>query len=291
MSTQTVELPQGRIEYREEGEGPVILFSHGIFVSSSLWDSLVERLVPAGYRCIRPETPMGCHQIPLNPDTELSPPLVADLLADFIDYLDVGPVTVAGSDSGGAVAQMLAAQHPDKVASLILANCDALEVYPPLPFTALPHMAKMPGGIAPLGAVMRIKPIRWATYRVLAADAIPDRQLKAWLEPSWRNPGIRRDINKLLAGVERNQAKEAAEGLGDFEKPVLLVWGNKDRIFKPDLAKRLAAKIPDSRIEWVEGGKTFVMLDQPDEVARRIQGFFESTKIGENPQSEAVLAG
>lgn len=294
MSTKTVELPQGRVEYRDEGQGPPIVFSHGIFVSSSLWDGLVERLVPAGFRCIRPETPMGCHRIPLNLDTDLSPPAVADLLADFIDALGLETPAVIGSDSGGAVAQMLAAQHPDKVGSLILNNCDALEVYPPFPFTALPLLAKMPGGIAPLGAVMRIKPVRWATYRVLTERAIPDVQLKSWLEPSWTNPGIRGDINRLLAGVEKDQAMNAAEKLRDFEKPVLLVWGRKDRIFKPDLAERLAAMIPNARITWIEGGKTFVQIDRPAEVSERIVDFLAPATDDENrvsPQATGPAAG
>ena len=283
MSEKTVELEQGTVAYRDEGEGPVLLFSHGIFVDSSLWDGVVERLVPAGFRCVRPETPMGCHRIPLNPDTELSPPLVADLLAAFIDALDLGPVTVVGSDSGGAVAQMLAAQHPGKVAALILNNCDALEVYPPFPFTALPVMAKMPGGIAPLGAAMRIKPIRWATYRLLTEKPIPDGRLKTWLRPSGTDAGIRQDINKLLAGVEKQQAQEAAETLRNFEKPVLLVWGDRDRFFKADLARRLAGMIPRARIEWIEGGRTFVMQDRPAEVADRIKAFASKDVAGAVP--------
>lgn len=273
MTELTVELPQGTVAYRDEGQGPAIVFSHGIFVDSSLWDGLVERLVPAGFRCIRPQTPMGCHRIPLNPDAALSPPKVADLLADFIDALDLGPVPVVGSDSGGAVAQMLAAQHPEKVSALILANCDALEVYPPVPFNLLPLMARLPGGIAPLAAVMRLKPVRWATYRVLAVDPIPDDQLKAWLAPSRQIPGVRRDINRLLGAVEKSQSFEAAEKLRTFDSPVLLVWGDRDRIFKVDLAERLAAMIPGAKIERVEGGRTFVMLDNPEEVSRRIIDF------------------
>ncbi|HTU13562.1 MAG TPA: alpha/beta hydrolase [Solirubrobacterales bacterium] len=276
MTELTVELPQGTIEYRDEGQGPAIVFSHGIFVDSSLWDGLVERLVPAGFRCIRPQTPMGCHRIPMKPDADLSPPGIADLLADFIDALELGSVPVVGSDSGGAVAQMLAARHPEKVSALILANCDALEVYPPVPFNLLPYMARMPGGIAPLGAAMRLRPVRWAAYRLLAVDPIPDRQLKAWLAPSSRNPGIRGDVNRLLGGVEKSQTFEAAEKLRGFDRPVLLVWGDRDRIFKPDLAERLAAMIPDARIEPVEGGRTFVMLDRPDEVSRRIADFLGS---------------
>jgi len=285
MSEQTVDLPQGRVAYRDEGEGPVLLFSHGIFVDSSLWDGLVERLVPAGFRCVRPETPMGAHRIPLDPDTELSPPKVADLLADFIDALDLGPVTVIGSDSGGAVSQMLAAQHPEKVAAMVLTNCDALDVYPPVPFNLLPPMARSRWGIGPLGALMKLKPVRWSAYRLLAVDPIPDTKLKAWLHPTGTDAGIRRDVTKVIAGLEKHQATEAAEQLRNFDKPVLLTWGDRDLIFKPELARRLASMIPAARIEWIEGGRTFVPLDDPEAVSTRIADFVGSEV------SSSTLAG
>ena len=272
MQSKTIDLRQGTVAYRDEGEGPILLFSHGIFVDSSLWDGLVERLVPAGFRCVRPETPMGAHRIPLKAETELSPPLVADLIGDFIDALDLGPVTVVGSDSGGAVAQMLAAQHPGKVAALVLNNCDALDVYPPFPFTLLPPLAKLPGGIAPLGLLMKLKPVRWATYRLLTAKPIPDDQLKAWLGPTG-DSGIRRDANKVIGGLDKNQAFEAAEKLRSSERPVLLTWGDRDRFFKPELARRLAAMLPNSRIEWIPGGRPFVALDDPDAVSAAIVEF------------------
>ena len=293
MSQQTVELPQGKVAYRDEGEGPVILFSHGVFVDSSLWDGLVERLVPAGFRCVRPETPMGAHRIPLKPDTPLSPPKVADLLADFIDVLELGPVTVVGSDSGGAISQMLAARHPEKVAAMVLTNCDALDVYPPFPFNFLPPLARMPGGIAPLGLLMKAKPIRWATFRLLTAEPIPDAQLKAWLRPPSTNPAIRRDVDKVIGGLEKNQANEAAETLRNFDKPVLFTWGVKDRFFRLELAERLAAMLPDARIARIEGGRTFVALDDPAEVSRLIVEFMNE-RVAPSGRSDAegsTLAG
>ncbi len=273
MSEKTVELPQGTLAYRDEGEGPAIVFSHGIFVNSSLWDGLVERLVPAGFRCIRPETPMGAHRIPMNPDADLSPPGIADLLADFIDALELGPVPVVGSDSGGAIAQMLAAQHPDKVSALILCNCDALEVYPPVPFNLLPHIAKLPGGIAPVRMLLKLKPVRWASVRLLTVDPVPDEQLKAWMAPQGQPQEAARDFNKLLKGVHKSQAREAAEKLRGFEKPVLLVWGDKDIVFRLELAQRLAAMIPGAGVETIEGARTFVMLDEPEQVSDRIAAF------------------
>lgn len=74
MSLKTIELPQGEITYRDEGEGPVIFFSHGFLVDSELWEPLAQRLVARGYRCVRPNSPLGSHHKPMNPDADLSPP-------------------------------------------------------------------------------------------------------------------------------------------------------------------------------------------------------------------------
>lgn len=271
---EKADLPQGKVAYRDEGEGPPVVFSHGIFVDSSLWDGVVERLVPAGFRCIRPETPMGAHRIPLNPDADTSPPGVAELLADFIDEVVGEPVTVVGNDSGGAIAQMLAARHPQTLNGLVLTNCDALEVYPPAPFNVLTWMAKVPGGLTPLRFLSRFEPIRRATYRSLTVDPIADRQLIAW-GSAGADPGIRRDITRLLTGVKKEQTFEAAEGLRAFERPVLLAWGTDDRYFKPDLARRLAEYPPNARVVSIEGGRTFVPIDRPAEVAEAIRKFVD----------------
>ena len=68
-------------------------------------------------------------------------------------------------------------------------------------------------------------------------------------------PGIVRDITRLLAGLEKDQAIRAAEALRNFEKPVLLAWGADDRYFKLELAHRLAAMIPAARVEPIARGR------------------------------------
>lgn len=269
MSEQIAELPQGRIAYRDDGEGPVIVFSHGIFVDGSLWDGVVEPLVEAGFRCVRPESPLGAHRIPMNPDADISPPGVAEILAGLIGKLELGPVTLVGNDSGGAIAQMLTAAHPDLVSALVLTNCDALEVYPPVPFNLLPLLARVPGGIAALSAAVQLRPIRWATFRPLTKRPVPDSLLREWVRRT-RDPAIRRDVIRLLNGVEKNQTMDAAEALRDFGKPVLMPWGRDDLFFRLSLAERLAAYLPDARLRPIDEARTFVPLDQPGEVARMI---------------------
>ena len=68
-----ITLPQGTIRYRDEGDGPPLLFIHGALVNGRLWEPVVERLKGAA-RCIVPELPLGSHTQPMAADADLSPP-------------------------------------------------------------------------------------------------------------------------------------------------------------------------------------------------------------------------
>ena len=98
----------GTIRYRDVGTGPSrSLFVHGLLVNGSLWDPAVERL-RADHRCIVPDWPLGSHSVPMNPDADLDPPAIAELVAELIDALELEDVTLVGNDSGGAISQMVA---------------------------------------------------------------------------------------------------------------------------------------------------------------------------------------
>ena len=87
------------------------MFIHGLFVNSSVWDDLVPLL--AG-RCILPDLPLGAHRLPMN-GADLSPPGLAKIIAEFIERLELSDVTVIGNDTGGALCQILCANHPEVV--------------------------------------------------------------------------------------------------------------------------------------------------------------------------------
>ena len=68
-----------------------------------------------------------------------------------------------------------------------------------------------------------------------------------------------------------------SERLSEFDGPLLLVWGNGDRFFKVELARRLAATAKDAKLVEIEGGKTFIPLDEPERLAAEIDGFVPAT--------------
>ncbi len=281
---KTAETPAGTIHYRDRGDGEPILFVHGLLVDGRLWDGVAERLSDS-HRCVVADWPMGSHRTPMNPDADLSPPAIAELIVDFLDALGLARATVVGNDSGGAVSQMLTAAHPDRVERLILTNCDLFENFPPFPFNLMPPLARLPGGMTVLTTLFRVGAVRRATYGMLAKHPIPSRLVDDWLAPS-ADPAIRRDAQKLIAGVNKRQTLAAAEGLRGFAKPIRFAWAPEDRFFGIELAQRLAASVPDGRIERIADAGTFVPLDQPQRLAELIDGFIgEPDAAG---QSEAL---
>jgi pimeloyl-ACP methyl ester carboxylesterase len=274
----TVELPQGPIRYRELGEGEPIVFVHGFLVDGRLWEEAAQRL-SGSYRCILPDWPMGSHRAAMKPDADLSPPGIAKLIADFIAALDLDGVTIVGNDSGGAMSQVLVTRHPERIARLVLTNCDSFDNFPPFPFGTMGPIARLPGGMTALALPFRLGPVRRATYG-LFAKRIPPELVDDWLAPSLTDPEIKRDARKFTLGVHKRHTLEAAEHFGELEIPVLLAWAPEDRFFKLGDAQRLAAAIPDSRLETIPDAKTFVALDRPERLAELIAAFVTQTAAG-----------
>lgn len=74
--TRRAELAQGPVSFREIGEGPPLVFVHGVFVNGDLWHKLVPTLA-GRYRCVIPDWPLGSHREPMHEDADLTTPGLA----------------------------------------------------------------------------------------------------------------------------------------------------------------------------------------------------------------------
>ena len=279
----SVELPQGRIHYVEDGSGPPVVLLHGAFVSARLWRKVVP-LLAAQHRVVAPHLPLGAHPEPLRPGAERSPRAVARLVADLLEALDLDDVTLVGNDTGGAIAQLVAAHHPDRIGRLVLTNCDLLEDFPPAFFKPLFQAAKLPGVLALLGFATRSRAIRESplAFGWLAKRPIPDAVTSADMADGGR-PEVREDLRRFLQRVTPDDTLRAADLLADRDLPILLAWAREDRFFRLENARRFAARMRDARVEVVEDSFAFSPEDQPEVLAGHIVRFATA--------SEAVVAG
>jgi pimeloyl-ACP methyl ester carboxylesterase len=167
------------------------------------------------------------------------------------------------------------AAHPDRVGRLVLVNCDAFEHFPP-PALKLPIalLGRVPGSVAALAALGRLRPVRRATMSLasLTVDPIPDVLVRAWVAPL-RSRAVRRDLVKVLRGISPEHTLNAADRLRRFERPVLIAWGTRDAFFPMADAERLAALFPDARLEKIDRARTFVQIDRPERLAEIMSAF------------------
>ena len=137
-------------------DGPPVVFVHGLLVNADLWQHVVPRLAEAGLRCIAVDWPLGSHELPV-PDADLTPPGVADLVAELLEVLDLRDVTVVGNDSGGAITQILMTRHPERIGRVVLTPSDSFEKFFPPLFAALPIAARVPGAAKVLTQALRAR--------------------------------------------------------------------------------------------------------------------------------------
>jgi pimeloyl-ACP methyl ester carboxylesterase len=269
-----VTLPAGRIRYHQRGQGPPVVFVHGLLVNADLWRAVVPLVAQAGYRCIAPDWPLGAHQLAV-PDADLSPPGVAALLAAFLERLDLAEVTVVANDTGGAITQLLITQHPERIGRVVLTPSDSLERFFPPVFAPLPWLARVPGSMWLVAQLLRVRALQRLpfTFGWVAKRPIPPEIVDSYLLPSRRDAAVRADLRRFLRGVHYRHTLAAARSLPQFTKPVLLAWAAEDRLFPLQLAYRLAGLLPHARVVPIPDSYTFVPHDQPELLARLVVDF------------------
>jgi pimeloyl-ACP methyl ester carboxylesterase len=268
-----VDLPQGTISYRVAGPvdspHPPVVFVHGLLVDNQLWRRVGNVLASRGIRSYALNLPLGAHQIPMNADADLSPRGIAGIIVGALEALDLTDVTLVGNDTGGALCQFTIDLDQSRIGRLVLTNCDAFDVFPPKEFKALVKAGKHARLIKVLAVLLTSTAIRHNS-QVLGGLFVgkPDPVLtRSWVEPALRNKLVRRDAAKLMGAMSPKDLLEVSTRFGRFTKPVRLAWGDSDRFFPIGFAERLAAAFPDGRLTRIAGGRTFVPLDFPVEVA------------------------
>lgn len=271
---RSVQLAQGAISYRDLGTGPTLLFVHGLLANGTLWRDVVP-LLAGNFRCIVPDLPLGGHSVAMNPEADLTPSGMAQLVADVMDVLDLHDVTLIGNDTGGAICQIVVARHPQRLASLVLTNCDAYEAFFPWLISPFHYGARLFGErfTTVLAWALRYRPAQRLFLWTVARRRMDEATLDAYFASFVRDTGVRRDTARFLAAVSNRYTLEAARSFPSFRRPVLLIWGKDDVFFPSRLAHRLQRDFPDARLEFVSRSRAFVPEDRPDALANLIAGF------------------
>lgn len=269
-----VEVAAGVIEYADSGgAGPVVVLFGGLAIGPSLWNDVVDHLAPA-HRCIVLTLPWGAHRLPMREAADLSLEGHARIVVDVVEALGLRDVTLVENDTG--MLQLIAGDPPAWLAGIVLTSCEAFSNYPPgLPGKVVGMIGKLPGGIWFAAQQLRIRPLRRSPlmFGLMSRKPIPHEMFDGWIANLLAQRAIRRDLTKYIRAVDRKALVRASERLGAFDRPALVVWGGEDRVMPIEHGRRLAELLPQGRLETVEGSRTLIPIDAPEQLAGHIAAF------------------
>jgi pimeloyl-ACP methyl ester carboxylesterase len=271
-----LELPAGRLEYFDRGEGPPLVFAHGWLANANLWRAVVEGLA-GEYRCIALDLPLGSHRVPADPGADLSPAGCGATIAAALEALDLRGATLVGNDSGGAYSQIATAASPERVGRLVLNACETpYDCFPPPPFEALPGAAADPEALGRLLGALADPEVRKApaAYGLLVKHPLDQLASDSYALPCTRGGDVLRDVAKVMSSTRPTDHHRAGETLiASFERPVLFAWSPEDEVFPIAHAERYAGALACGEVAPIPDSYAFAPEDNPAALAAAIGSF------------------
>jgi pimeloyl-ACP methyl ester carboxylesterase len=256
---RTVRLGSEPVGYVDVGDGPTALFLHGVGTNAALWRNVLGELSDER-RCVAVDFPLHGRS-GVAPDQDLSLTGLARFVADFCDALGLDDVDLVANDTGGGVAQVFAAQHPARLRSLTLTDCETHDHVPPEAFKPTVDLARA-GLLAP-GAPALLADLAAAREVVFAmgyqdVERLELDVVRSFLEPVLGTPGAAREFERLLCSLAPEDLLAVEPALRRLTVPTLVVWGTDDAFFPLLWARWLADVIPGvTKLVELEGGRLF----------------------------------
>jgi epoxide hydrolase 4 len=253
------------LHYVEAGSGPLVVLAHGFPEFWYSWRRQIPALVAAGFRVVA---------VDLRGYNESSKPraieaykltTVAADLAALIEHLGA-PAVLVGHDWGGFASWVVAMTRPEVIRKLVILN-----IPHPAPFARemRRHFSQKlrmayqlyfhPPGLAEL----TMRPL----FRfVLRRGGRFTREDIARYDEAWSKPGAKRAMANYYRAIRRYRS-ELRPLMKPILKPVLLIWGEKEPVFRRSTTEDFDEWVPDLRIARIAGAGHFVQTDEPEIVS------------------------
>jgi pimeloyl-ACP methyl ester carboxylesterase len=255
----------GEISYLDIGTGPVALFVHGIATNAYIWRNVIGAL-STQRRCIALDLPLHGRS-PVAVGQDLSLAALAAALEDFCDALGLTGIDLVANDTGGAIAQIFAARHPERLATFTLTNCDTSDNVPPEALKPIVELAAA-GQLAPT-AVAMLADLDAAGQLAFGSgyehlDRVDPAVISSYLEPWCGTLERARHFERLLTALDAADLTSVTPLLAELTVPTLVVWGTGDDIFDVSWAYWLRDTIPGTtRVVTVDGARLFFPDERP----------------------------
>jgi pimeloyl-ACP methyl ester carboxylesterase len=273
VTTQTARVDGLDIEYTDTGQGPAVLFVHGVYVTGAVWNDVVA-VLGDGFRCIAPTWPLGAHSTPTD-GADLGAEAAARRIVHFIEVLDLTDVTLVANDTGGGLV-LASLGDPtldtSRIARLVLTNCDSYEHFPPGSFAQIVKLCRFSSAVG--GGIIRLLATGPGQSFFLKAVSKhpPTRERQREIFGAFATSGAaRRDAVTVTASLDPALTLRAAPAIEAFDRPVTLTWGAEDQLFPLAHARRLRDAFPHAALIEIPDCSAFVMIDAPGKLAEAIR--------------------
>lgn len=264
-----------RLAYARLGRGPSVVLLHGIPTHMHLWRNVADRLVSGGMEVLMLDLlGFGSSDKPVDFDLGLSSQ--ACLIASALDELNWPGGTIVGHDIGGGVVQLLVLAKPNLAKRLVLVDTIAYDSFPEPGIARLKDPAwdnilgaagfDLCKGLAK-GFVRGMVHSERVTPDLVAAYELPFHGVKGRLA--------------YLRAARALRTEELSTRMSEVEHlalPTLIVWGAKDLFQAVRYGQRLAAAMPNARLEVLLDAGHFLPEDAPYDLARLILDFDEADR-------------
>ena len=266
-----------RVADREAGAGEALLLIHGMAGSSATWRAVLPQLSKK-YRVVAPDLFGHGESAKLRGDYSLG--AFAAWLRDLLDELGITRATVVGQSLGGGVAMQFTYQHRDYCERLVLISSGGLG--PDLSWIL--RMLSAPG-VELVLPVVAPRPVlnvgnRLGSWLTSAGIHSPHAG-EIWNAYSSLSDGQTRQafLRTLRSVVDyRGQAVSAINKLHlSSGLPILLIWGDQDRIIPVAHGYATHAAVPGSRLEVLPGVGHFPHVESPTAVVDILDDFIATT--------------
>jgi haloalkane dehalogenase len=260
---------QGRIAYIDEGKGPAALFLHGFPLNSFQWRGVIPQLSKRR-RCIAPDF-LALGYTEVADGQSVTPQAQLKMLVQLLDKLSIPSAEIVANDSGGAIAQLFAAHHSDRVRSLLLTNCDTEPDSPPSAVVPVIELARA-------GKFADEWLVPWLADKALARSekglggqcyanpAHPtDQAIETYLGPLVGSPRRKALTNAYAVALSLNPLAGIEPALKRCQIPTRIVWGMGDKIFSqasPDYLNRTFSR--SRGVRRLARAKLFFPEEMPD---------------------------
>jgi non-heme chloroperoxidase len=276
------------IYYKDWGEGPVVMFSHGWPLNADAWDGQMLFLVQNGFRTIAHDR--RGHGRSSQPSSGNDMNGYADDLSALIEALDVHDVTLVGhSTGGGEVARYIGRHGTDRVAKAVL-----ISAVPP----RLLKSAGNPEGL-PLelfdGLRTGLFHNRAQFYRDFAVPFFganrPDSKIPQSLLDEFWNWSMQSGLLNSYECVKAFSETDFTEDLKQFDVPTLLLHGEDDQIVPVNISTRKSARlIKGAKDVYFPGAPHAITATHQDQVTSELLKFLRSSSPAQSSDRRMTAA-